>query len=152
MADSPRCGSPVTGCSTLMTSAPHSASTAPAAGTYVHDATSTTRTPSMTPAMRAQPLLFSAPRIASASHNRRVVALPVPVAQQALVELAGGQTRQLALEVNRPRALVVSDVLSAESDELALEMSAGLDPGHRLNDGLDLLAEVVVGDAEDGRV
>src|SRR5262245_52067222 len=43
---SPRCGSPPCGCSILMTSAPHSAMTAPAAGTNVHAASSITRTPS----------------------------------------------------------------------------------------------------------
>ena len=41
---SPRCGSPAGG-STLMTSAPRSAIAAPAAGTNVHAATSSTRTP-----------------------------------------------------------------------------------------------------------
>src|SRR5262249_58516647 len=45
---SPRCGSPVTGCSTLTTSAPQSASTAPAEGTNHHCATSITRTPAST--------------------------------------------------------------------------------------------------------
>jgi hypothetical protein len=44
----PRCGSPVTGCSILMTSAPQSASTAPPDGTNHHWATSITRTPSST--------------------------------------------------------------------------------------------------------
>src|SRR6476620_8767677 len=43
---SPRCGSPVTACSILMTSAPHSASTAPADGTNPYMATSRTRIPS----------------------------------------------------------------------------------------------------------
>src|SRR6201996_602203 len=42
---SPRWASPVTGCSILTTSAPQSASTAPADGTYVNCATSRTRTP-----------------------------------------------------------------------------------------------------------
>jgi hypothetical protein len=41
---SPRCASPVTGFSILMTSAPQSASTAPAEGTKVNCATSRTRT------------------------------------------------------------------------------------------------------------
>src|SRR5207248_8178251 len=94
----PRWGSPVAGCSTLMTSAPHSARTAPAAGTNVHDATSTTRTPSMTPPMRGQ-LLFAFSRIASASDDAGFVALPVAVAEQALVELAGRQTREFVFEV-----------------------------------------------------
>lgn len=41
----PRCASPLTACSTLMTSAPHSLSTAPAAGVNVNCATSTIFTP-----------------------------------------------------------------------------------------------------------
>src|SRR5262249_53662421 len=48
---SPRCGSPRSGSSTLITSAPQSASTAPAAGTKSQLATSRTFTPSSTPAM-----------------------------------------------------------------------------------------------------
>ncbi len=43
----PRCASPVTACSTLMTSAPQSASTAPADGVKVNWATSTIFTPFM---------------------------------------------------------------------------------------------------------
>src|ERR1700761_326607 len=45
----PRCGSPVTACSTLTTSAPPSASTAPADGTNPYMATSRTRIPSSGP-------------------------------------------------------------------------------------------------------
>src|SRR3954453_11944544 len=45
---SPRCGSPPSGCSTFSTSAPHSARTAPAAGTNVQAATSRTLTPART--------------------------------------------------------------------------------------------------------
>ena len=55
----PRLGSPVSGCSTLITSAPQSASTAPAAGTNVHEATSNTRTPASALAMMAFPLRVS---------------------------------------------------------------------------------------------
>src|SRR5579862_5429682 len=58
---SARCGSPVSGCSTLSTSAPHSASTAPAAGTYVHAATSRTRTPDMMPTTLDTPPLERLP-------------------------------------------------------------------------------------------
>src|SRR5580692_8445905 len=50
-----RCGSPL-GASTLITSAPRSANAAPAAGTNVQFATSTTRTPSSGPDMLASPL------------------------------------------------------------------------------------------------
>ena len=53
---SPRCASPRVGCSTLITSAPQSASTAPADGTKVYSATSRTRTPSITRCMRRPPL------------------------------------------------------------------------------------------------
>src|SRR4029453_2243249 len=52
---SPRCASPRVGCSTLITSAPQSASTAPADGTNVYSATSRTRTPSITRCMRRSP-------------------------------------------------------------------------------------------------
>src|SRR5581483_8532154 len=48
MLTRPRCGSPPSRGSTLMTSAPHSASTAPAAGTNVQAATSTILTPART--------------------------------------------------------------------------------------------------------
>src|SRR3954462_8257838 len=44
----PACGSPPLGDSILMTSAPHSASTAPEIGTNVQAATSTTRIPAST--------------------------------------------------------------------------------------------------------
>src|SRR5580658_167194 len=43
--ESPRYGSPETGCSTLVTCAPHSVSSEPAMGTNTCDATSTARTP-----------------------------------------------------------------------------------------------------------
>src|SRR5262249_43555338 len=51
----PRSGSPRTGCSILMTSAPQSASTVPAPGTKNHSATSSIRTPSSTLSMDAPP-------------------------------------------------------------------------------------------------
>ena len=60
MLSSARCGSPLGG-STLMTSAPRSASTAPAAGTKVQLATSTTRTPCNGPAMMSMPPICSLP-------------------------------------------------------------------------------------------
>ena len=50
------------------------------------------------------------------------------------------------------RALDVGQVLAAERDQLALEVGAGVVHVHRLHDGLDLFAEVVVGDAEHGDV
>src|SRR5207244_2298104 len=68
---SPRCGSPLAGCSILITSAPQSASTAPAAGTNHHCATSTTRTPCRTPLMAGSlPRLSGGPPVRSAAHGR----------------------------------------------------------------------------------
>src|ERR1700685_2151939 len=52
---SPRWGSPVTACSTLITSAPQSDRTAPADGTKPYIATSRTRMPSSGPAIRPPP-------------------------------------------------------------------------------------------------
>src|SRR4029453_18414737 len=52
---SPRCGSPVTGCSILMTSAPQSTSTDPPEGTNIQLATSMTRIPSSGPGMGRSP-------------------------------------------------------------------------------------------------
>src|SRR5829696_980648 len=49
--DRPRCASPISACSTLITSAPQSARTAAAAGTNVYCATSRLRTPVMGPVM-----------------------------------------------------------------------------------------------------
>src|SRR2546425_9803692 len=65
---SPRCGSPLVGCSILITSAPQSASTAPAAGTNHHCATSTTRTPCRTPLIGGSlPRLAGGPPVCSAT-------------------------------------------------------------------------------------
>src|SRR5579871_1169932 len=50
----------------------------------------------------------------TASHDLAVVALPVAVAQQALVELARGMARQLGLEIDGARALDGREVLLAE--------------------------------------
>lgn len=58
---SARPGSPEVTPSTLMTSAPQSDRAAPADGTYVHDANSTTRTPRSTPSDIANPSLAAIP-------------------------------------------------------------------------------------------
>src|SRR6478735_7568018 len=67
---SPRWGSPVTACSTLMTSAPHSASTAPADGTNPYMATSRTWIPS-SGLLMLQPSSLRASG-SSATHHCRV--------------------------------------------------------------------------------
>ena len=62
--------------------------------------------------------------------------------------------RELRPEVDAPRTLHIREVLATEGDELPLEGVALLLTRHgdRLDDGLHLLTEVVVGDAEDGHV
>jgi hypothetical protein len=50
------------------------------------------------------------------------------------------------------RALDVRDVLPAERDQLFGKCGVGLDAGHRLHDGLDLLPKIGVGHAEYRRV
>ena len=77
---------------------------------------------------------------------------PVLVLEQALVELAGGVAGELGAEVDRAGALHVGQVLPAVGDELALEVGAGVGHVDGLDDRLHLLAEVVVGHAEDGDV
>jgi hypothetical protein len=70
---------------------------------------------------------------------------PVAVAQLALVELAGGQPRQLGLEVDRPWHLLAGEMLATEADQLLGDVGAGLDARYELDRGLRFLAEVGVG-------
>src|SRR5262245_19904532 len=95
----PRCGSTVCGCSILMTSAPHSASTAPEMGTNVHAATSTTRIPANTSCM-SSPL---AVRGGCCSWRSLFVAL-------AVVSLSGVRD----LELDEPRHLSRLQELTAQ--------------------------------------
>ena len=60
--------------------------------------------------------------------------------------------RQLGLEVDRARALVLAQPLVAEREQLRLERSGPASSIDGLDDGLDLLAELVVRDAEHGDV
>src|SRR5581483_5263558 len=82
-------------------------------------------------------------------NDARGFVLPVAVAKQALVELAGRQTRQLVVEVDAARALEVRQVLTAELDQLALGLPARFVAGLELNDRLHFLAEVLVGNTDD---
>ena len=61
------------------------------------------------------------------SKDAALVALPVAVAQRALVELAGRQARQLGFEVDRARAFVVRQMIAAEADQLRLRLRARLE-------------------------
>src|SRR5262249_45953578 len=82
------------------------------------------------------------------SQDSRLAILPVAIAQQALVQLAGWQARELGFEVDRARALVVGKMFSAVLDELAFEDGSGVDTVHHLHDRFHLFAEVFVGNPE----
>src|SRR5215213_2470092 len=97
---------------------------------------------------RRPPSSVTAPTLRPSHDAGRGVA-PVAVAQQALVELAGRQPRELVDEVNGARALEGGQVGAAEREELLLELRSGGDSLHHLDDGLDLFAEVLVGHADD---
>src|SRR5260370_23250950 len=73
---------------------------------------------------------------------------PVTVAQQALVELAGGMARQLGFKVDAARAFEGGEVLAALGYKLLGKVGTGVGHVARLHDGLHLLAEIGVGHTE----
>src|SRR5712691_1576361 len=81
--------------------------------------------------------------------DARGAARPVRVAKLALDELARGVARQRVVEGHLARDLVAGHVLAAEGDDLF-----GRDRGARLelDRGMDALAPLLVGNAEDGGV
>src|SRR5262249_52342714 len=79
------------------------------------------------------------------SHNPARPVPPVAIPQQALVELAGRQPRQLGLEIDRPRHLLPRQVFYAERDQLLRDLRPRRHVGHQLHDRLHLLAEILVG-------
>src|SRR5580704_19124561 len=100
--------------------------------------------------MRAPPPTRSPTQAASGAaapvlHDAARPLAPIPVAEQALVQLAGGKPRQFLFEVDRARAFDMGKVLAAESDQLLGEIRGWADAGHRLHDSLHLFAEVRVG-------
>src|SRR4051794_11255669 len=84
----------------------------------------------------------------SGGSDRRFAVGPVRVAQLALQQLAGGLARQLVDEVDRARPLELREpplqVLHDRGPQSVVRGHTFTD----LDDGLDLLAHVVVGDAE----
>src|SRR3954449_7989079 len=70
---------------------------------------------------------------AGARVRRRSLArlLPVPIPEESLVELPGVEAWQLRVEVDRARALVRREVLTAVRQELRGEVVAGVVPRHR---------------------
>ena len=74
------------------------------------------------------------------------------IAELALQELAGGLARELVGEVDRLRPLELGEPAGQVLHDRRRQLVAGLVAGSRLDHGLDLLAHVVVGDAEHGDV
>jgi hypothetical protein len=77
---------------------------------------------------------------------------PVGIAQHTLDELARRGPRQLIDEVERSWALEGGQSLAAVAGQLVGQIDARRDLGDELDDRLDLLAEVGVGNAEHGDV
>src|SRR5580698_1456262 len=86
------------------------------------------------------------------SDDAGVALAPIAVADEALVELAGGMARQLALEIDRARAFDRRQALAAIGDELGGELWPDLRPVGGLHHRLHLFAELLVGHADDGDV
>ncbi len=81
--------------------------------------------------------------------------LPVLVLEEPLVELARGVAGEFLAEVDRTWALDVGELAPAELDQLARERGGLFLVGRhdsRVDDGLDLFAEVVVRHTEHGDV
>src|SRR6056297_883263 len=73
---------------------------------------------------------------------------PIAVAQLALVELAGGRARQMLVKIDAARAFDRREPGAAMRDQvLRQRLGAGLS-GDKLHHRLDLLAEILVGDAD----
>jgi hypothetical protein len=73
---------------------------------------------------------------------------PIAVTQEPLIELARGQTAQFGLEVNRAWAFLARQVRGTERLQFLDDLRSGQDIRHKLDNGFDLLSEIVVGDTE----
>src|SRR6185369_2877603 len=80
--------------------------------------------------------------------DRALAAFPVRVAQLPLQQLAGRLARQLVDEVDAARPLVLAQPLLDVFRDRRAQRFVARDAFDRLDDRLDLLAHVVVGDAE----
>ena len=138
-----RIGSPVGG-STLMTSAPQSASSAAAAGAATHTPSSTTRRPASAP-RPAAPVASGAGSLTTPAPGRSAARGP----QLVLLDLAGGVDGQLVDDLDRPGHLVVGDLVAAPRQDLGADRRVAR-PGH--DEGHADLAEPLVGDADHRRL
>src|SRR6478752_5518653 len=80
--------------------------------------------------------------------DRGLAVGPVRVPQLALQQLARGLTRQLVHEIERARPLELGEPAAQVLHDRVAQRVVGRDAGPRLDDRLDLLPHVVVGDAE----
>src|SRR5580658_4351576 len=87
-------------------------------------------------------------RSSSDSDDAARAVSPIAVAQQALVELARRQARQLVLEVDRARNFLARKMLCAICEQLVDDGLAAFDSRHELDDRFHFLAQVFVGHAE----
>src|SRR5207247_2376625 len=84
--------------------------------------------------------------------DRPLVVLPVGVAELPPVELPARVAGHVVGVVDRPGDLEPGQALAAVRQQLLGELGPGRGPGGRLDHRLDLLAPVLVRDAEDSRV
>src|SRR5580692_9592175 len=77
---------------------------------------------------------------------------PVRVPEPPFVELPVGVARELGDVVDGPRQLELCDPAVEEAEQLRGQLGARGDPPRRLHHRLDLLAPLLVGDAEDSDV
>src|ERR1700733_3409171 len=119
----PRWGSPVTACSTLITSAPQSDRTAPADGTKPYIATSRTRMPSSGPAIRTPPA--RAPRAGGVPQGRRCPQAAPPSGHHRREGLA----LEELLEPGGAHLAADAGLLVAAERDVGAEPHAGVDAG-----------------------
>jgi hypothetical protein len=72
------------------------------------------------------------------------VALPVTIAKRRLVELARPKTREIVVEIDRPRAFHMREVLAAERDQFRLDLRPGHHIRHELHDGLGPTRDIIL--------
>src|SRR5580765_784273 len=84
----------------------------------------------------------------SAAMPGRVFVFDIQLPEAAAVELAVVVSRQLINEVDRAGTLEVGEALTAPINELGRECRRWVDAGFELDDRLDFLAPLMIGDAD----
>src|SRR5215472_16457969 len=86
------------------------------------------------------------------SDNTRLPLSPIAVADEALVELARGVTRQLAFEVDGARTLDRREALPAPRDQFGGEFRCRVFPIEGLHDRLHFFSEILIRYADHGDI